>query len=101
MGFELPVVGELEAGVIAHRPVIILALDGIGEGLALGMAGDAGVVGLDVILARRIEDGLLDGIGDMGAAGAMTLLAADIPFLGLLGVQIEIDGMAAVAGGSG
>ena len=74
------IIRQLQPGVIAHRPVVILALDGIGQRLALGVALDAGVVGLHEILPRRIEDVDPRGTGDMVAAGAMALLAADIPF---------------------
>jgi hypothetical protein len=42
--------------VIAHGPVIDLAVDGVLQRLALAVALDAGVVGMDVILPRRIED---------------------------------------------
>jgi hypothetical protein len=65
--FQLPIVRQLQSRVIAYCPVVILALDGIGERLALGMALDASVIGLDEILPRRIENIEQFGIGGMVA----------------------------------
>ena len=39
----------------AHRPIIVFAFDGIRERLTLRMALDAGVIGVNIIQARRIE----------------------------------------------
>jgi hypothetical protein len=45
--FELPKVLEVEAHMEADRPVVIFFLDGILQGLALGMALDTNIVGLE------------------------------------------------------
>ncbi len=55
---SLPEIGEVQAHVEAHRPVVILAFDRVVERPPLGMALDAGVVGVDVVEAGRIDDGL-------------------------------------------
>src|SRR5271154_5464581 len=62
------------------------------------MALDAGVAGLDVVHVGRIENVGAGGIGGMLAAGAVAAFAAYVPLGDLLGVDVEVDGMAAVAG---
>ena len=50
--FELPEVLKILAHFEADGPIVILAVDGIGQRLALGMALDADVVGLHEIETR-------------------------------------------------
>src|SRR5689334_24281385 len=97
MWLQLPIVRQLQPGMIADRPIVIGALDRVRQRLALGMALYTGVVRLHEILAGGIEDVDEGGMRGMGAACAMTHLAADIPFGRLFGVEIVIDGMAPVA----
>ena len=54
--FELPEILQIQAHVIADRPVVIFAVDGIRQRAALRVALDAGVVGVHVIQARGIQD---------------------------------------------
>ncbi len=62
---------------------------------------DAGVIGLDGIHARGIENVSPSGVLDVFAAGAVAALAADVPFGNLFGVDVIADGVAAIAGGAG
>jgi len=113
--FEMPYVGEAIAGQVADGPVWILtphkflscsrrlSLDRYWErdGTALGVALHADIVGADVVKALRVDDVLLRGVGDVLTAGAMTLLAANVPFGDLARGEVVVHGVAAVAGGTG
>src|SRR5579863_654598 len=101
MLFKLPVVREAFADIEADGPVIVLPLNRVLQRLALGVTLDAGVVGVDIAEARRVEDVVAHRLLDMRLAGAMTFFAADIPFRDRPGRDIEIDGVAAVAERSG
>ena len=61
------------------------------------MALDAGVAGVHVIEARRIEDIVADRLFAMRLARAVTSLAADIPLSDGLLVDVVVHGMTAVA----
>src|SRR3954447_9812971 len=61
------------------------------------MALDAGVVGVHVVEPRRVDDGLPRPLFHVLAAWAVTLFAADIPFARLLGVDVVVHRMAAIA----
>src|SRR5665213_710692 len=95
--FELPEVRELFTGLVADGPVVILARDGVPERLALAMALDAGVVAADPIQCRGIDDVLLRGMGGVQASRAVTFFAAHIPLGGLLGFDVVVHRVAAVA----
>src|SRR5690349_11743413 len=97
MWLQLPIVRQLQPGMIADRPIVMGALDRVRQRLALGMALYAGVVRLHEILAGGIEDVDEGGMRGMGAARAMTHLAADIPFGWQFGVEIVVDRVAPVA----
>src|SRR5271156_1049112 len=62
------------------------------------MALNAGVVRGYVVHLCRIEDVGACGMGDVFAARTMAAFAADVPFRNLLGVNIVVDGMAAITG---
>src|ERR1700676_4169521 len=86
--------------MITDRPIIILTLNRIGERAALRMALDARVRGLDVVHSARIQDVAARSMLDMLAPRAMAALAAYVPFRHLLGLNVVVDGMAAIAGGA-
>src|SRR5262249_31087597 len=54
--FQLPEVLQFETHMVANRPVVILAIYWILERPALRMALDAGVVGINVIHSRRVQN---------------------------------------------
>src|SRR6185437_3432904 len=95
--FEAPVVGEALAGDVADGPVVVLAVDGTGERAALAVALDAGVVGGDGGEARGVHDVVAGGVRDVKAAGSVALFTADVPLGDLMGVDVVVDGVAAVA----
>ena len=64
------------------------------------MALDAGVVRGYVIHLGWIQDIGARRVRDMLAAGSVAAFAANIPLCDLLGVNVIVDGMAAVAGRS-
>ncbi len=99
--FQLPEVGETLAGEEADGPVVVLAGDGIGEGLALAVALDAGVVGADGVEGFGIDDVGAGGVLDVDAAGSVTFFTADVPLGDLFGGDVVVDGVASVAGGTG
>lgn len=99
--FELPVVGEAHAREEADGPVVVFAFDWIGERLSLRVALHAGVVGADIVELVGIDDVGFRGMDDVFAAGAVAFFAADIPFGDLFGLEVVVDGVAAVAGRSG
>ena len=94
---ELPKIREIQADVKAHRPVVILSLDRIGQRTPLGMTLDARVIGMDIVEAARIEDIVARRAGDVCAAGSVALFAADIPFADGFGRDVVVHRMAAVA----
>jgi hypothetical protein len=65
------------------------------------MALDAGVVGGDVFHTRWVENVAARGVGDVFAAGAVAAFATDVPLGDLFGLNIVVDGMAAIARGAG
>ena len=77
--FEMPIVGETIAGRESDRPVVVFAVDRITQRLTLGMTLDADVVAPDIVEPVRVDDVENRRIGDVCAAGAMTLFAADVP----------------------
>ena len=98
---ELPVVGQSVACGEAHRPVIVAAIEGIGEGAALAVALNAGVVCADEVEFVGVDDVGPGGMGNMNATGAVALLAAYIPLGDSFCLDVVVDGVTAVAGGSG
>jgi len=79
MIFELPVVLQVFADIKSDRPIVIFPLDWLGERLSLRMALDAGVTGVDVIEARRIENIVADRLLTMRLTRTVTPFASDIP----------------------
>ena len=77
--FELPEVLQVRALVKADRPVVVLPFDRIRQRLSLRVALDAGVVGAHVVEPRGIDDVGAAGLAHVLAAGAVALLAADVP----------------------
>src|SRR6266700_5491512 len=61
------------------------------------MALDAGVTRADIIHARRVQNIAACRVIDMCAPGTVTALAADIPFRYLLGLNVVVHRVAAVA----
>src|SRR5580704_12124999 len=94
---ELPEISQIQADVKADRPVIILALYRILRRPALRVTLDAGVAGVHVVEAGRVEDGARHRALDMRAAWPVAFLATDIPFAYLLGSNVVVDRMTAVA----
>src|SRR5882757_4200909 len=64
------------------------------------MALNAGVVRGYVIHLSRVEDVGACGMGDVFAAGTVAAFAADIPLRNLLGVNVIVDRVTAIAGWS-
>src|ERR1700719_3360715 len=95
--FELPVVLKIFADIVADRPIVIFALDRVGERLALRMALDTGVAGMDIIEPGGIANIIARWLGDMRLARTVASFAADVPFRLVVGGDIEVHGMAAVA----
>jgi len=58
---------------------------------------DAGVVGADKVEAVWVDYVFLGGMRDVQATGAVTFFAADVPLGDLAGVDVVVDGVAAVA----
>src|SRR5438445_5706625 len=81
----------------ADRPVVIFSFDGTGERASLRVALDAGVVGADVIHSRRIHYVAPRGLLDVRTARTMTLFTAHVPLRHLLGLNVVINRMTAVA----
>ena len=77
--FEVPEVGEALAREVADGPVVEAAGDGVGEGAALAVALDAGVVAGNGGEALGVDDVGARGVRDVEAAGAVALFAADVP----------------------
>src|SRR5579871_2921340 len=77
-------------------PVVILAVDRIAQWLALRMALDAGVVRADKVEPGRIDDIRPARIRRVFAPGTMAALAADVPFLHRLCLDVVIDRVATV-----
>jgi len=77
--FELPVIRQTQADVIAHRPVVGFAVDETSARTALGMALDAGIVCVHVVHLGRVQNVGARWMGDMLAAGSVATLAADVP----------------------
>lgn len=86
---------------IANRPVVVAAVDGIGQRAALTVALNAGVVGAHEVEFVRVDDVCARGIGDVSATGTVALLAAQIPFGDLFCLGVVVDGVTAIAGGAG
>jgi hypothetical protein len=91
----------METDVVANGPVVGFAFDKSAAGPSLGMALDACVVGGYIIHLGWIQNIGACRVCDMLAAGAVATFAANIPLCDLPGVDVVVDGMAAVAGGPG
>src|SRR5258708_40065249 len=65
------------------------------------MGMNASVVGLDVFRARRIQNIAARGMLGVLASWTVAALAAHVPLDDLLGMDVVVDGMAAIAGGAG
>ena len=70
---------------------------GFVSGSTLGVALDAGVVGLHIVKLGGIDDIRLAPVLDVIAAGAVAFLAANVPLGDFLGVDIVIDRVASIA----
>jgi len=95
--FKLPIIGEALSGSEADGPIEVFSLDGVLQWTALAMALDADVVGSHEVELAGINNVCSLGMRDMCAARAMTFFTADIPLCYLLGVDVIVHGMAAVA----
>src|SRR4029077_1150083 len=87
----------MQADVKANRPVVVFAFDWIARWLPLRMTLDAGVVGVHIAEAGRVEDGGTHRMLDVGAARPVALLAADVPFTDGFGRDVIVHRMAAIA----
>ena len=95
--FQVPKVLETQPLLKSDWPSVVLPRDqGLGRP-PLRMALDAGVIGLNVIQARRIDDVGSRGSGDVIASGAVALFAAHVPLRDGLGLGIVVHGVAAIA----
>src|SRR6266851_6158206 len=65
------------------------------------MALDASVIGFHIVHARGIENIAARGMGDVPAARTVATLATDVPLDDLLGVNVVVDGVAAITGRTG
>lgn len=82
-------------------PIIVFALYRILRRLPLRMALDANVVCLNVIEPRGIHNVGSRWLARVSASRAMAFFAPDIPFGDGLGLDVVIDGVAAVTEGAG
>jgi hypothetical protein len=99
--FQVPDFCEPLAGEKADRPVNVLSIDRQMRGSPLTVALDADIVSADKIERLRIDDAFCSWMRNVVAAGAVALLAADVPFRYLAGGEVVVYGMATVAGGAG
>src|SRR6185437_483214 len=95
---QFPEVIQLQANLIADRPVVILALNWIRQGLSLRVALDAVVVGCDIVHVRGIQDVAARRMGDMFASRPMAALATHIPFGHGVRFYVVVDCVTAVTG---
>src|SRR5260370_34699867 len=65
------------------------------------MALDASVIGFHIVHARGIENISARGMGDVPAGRTVATLATDVPLDELLGVNVVVDGVAAITGTTG
>jgi|ERR1700674_263695 len=65
------------------------------------MALDASVIGFHIVHARGIENVAARGMFNMLAAWSVATLAADVPLKDAFGVNVVVDGVAAIACGAG
>src|SRR6266478_1908414 len=65
------------------------------------MALDASVTGFHIVHARGIENVAARGMFNMVAAGSVAALAADVPLQDLFGMNVVVDGVAAITCGAG
>ena len=78
--FEFPKIAQLQPHSKAHGPIVVFARDWIIQRTALGMALNAGVIGLNVVQACRIDDISAGGLRHMFTPGSMAFFTADVPF---------------------
>src|SRR5579872_320974 len=62
------------------------------------MALDAGITSRNINHSRRIKNVSARGMLHMFASGAVALFASDVPLCHLFGVDVVVDGVAAIAG---
>src|ERR1700733_172185 len=94
---KLPVVHKTKTGMTATRPVIGLSADESRTGPALRMAGNTGIVRSHVAHPGGVQYIGPRWIRYVFAARTVTAFASDIPFGGLLAVNVVIDRVAAIA----
>ena len=94
---ERPEVLELEANVISHWPIVMLARVGIARRAALRVALQAHIIRRDIVQPRRIDDRGLTRTRHVLAAGTVASLTADVPFGHLFGLDVVVGRMAAVS----
>src|SRR5690348_12884487 len=97
----MPVVGKPLAGQEADWPVVVFSGDGIVERPPLCVALHTDVIAAYKVQGFRINDVRLCRMLNVQASGAMALFAAHVPFRDLMGLDVVVDGVASVAGGSG
>src|ERR1700693_4663292 len=83
------------------RPVVVLVLDRIGQGLSLRVALNAYIIGRYIVELRRIDDGGSIRVRYVLATRTMAALAADVPFGDALGRNVVVHRVAAIAQRSG
>ena len=99
--FKLPMVGQTFSGKKAYGPVIVFSLDRVVQRLALAVALDANVIPADKVEICRIHNVGSRGVGNVLAAWAMALFAADVPLRHRAGFDVVIHRVAAIAGRAG
>ena len=99
--FQLPEIRQVLSHFEADGPIVSLAGDGRGEGAALRVALDAGVIRIYGREPRGVHNVGLRGAGGVEAAGAVAFFAAHIPLGDLVCFDVKVYGMAAIAGGAG
>src|SRR5262245_52796281 len=78
--FQLPEVLQIAPLVESHRPVVVLALDRVVEGLSLRVALNAGIVRAHGVQLRRVHDCLRRWPSHVFTAWTVAALAPDVPF---------------------
>src|SRR5579859_6429591 len=99
--FQFPKILQAKARVVANRPIVIFPFNRNCHGTSLRVALNAGVTGCNVVHVRGVQDVAARWMIGVFAAWPVTAFASHVPFGDLLGMDVVVNGMAAVARGAG
>jgi hypothetical protein len=94
---ELPEIYKPLAHGETHWPIVVFAIDWIGERLTLGVALNAGVGCLHIVELGGVNDMRGSRMRRVITAGPVTALASDVPLRHCLGVDIVVNRVTAIA----